>query len=110
MNKYHAYWNSSKLCWEVLIQEPRGDRYVSVLQHANIAKNILKDQGIKYIDAHVSVYNNMHMLLVADPQWWVDNEADIVTWANESNINMKLNGMILEFPTLEEKMMFLMRW
>lgn len=110
MQLHHAYWNSSKICWEVLVQEPRGDRLALTLRHANIAKDRLRDQGVKYIDAHVSVYNQRHLLMIADPVWWLDNELEIMLWAKESNINLTLTGMIMEFSTAEEKMLFIMRW
>jgi len=110
MNENRAYWNSSKCCWEIAISEPAGDRYEHVMRHANSVCQMLKDQGIKYIDAYIDKYHNYHLLLVTDPNWYMENEDDIKSWAAASGIEVALNGMVLEFKTKEEKMMFMLRW
>jgi len=110
MNNNKAYWNSSKLCWEVWLEEPQGDRYVKVFKHANVAHQILRDQGIKFVEAYIDVISKRPLLLIADPNYWLDNEDDIVRWAMESNIKYFLEGMILSFDTNEDKMMFMLRW
>ena len=107
---HSAFWNSSKLCWEICMEEAQGDRFVKVMRHANTAYKILKEQGIKFVEASRNVLNNRPMLLIADPSYWVSNEQDIFDWLDESNIKYCMTGMILEFETQEEKMMFLLRW
>lgn len=105
-----AYWNSSKLCWEICLEEAQGDRFVKVFRHANTAYKILKEQGIKFIEAKMNAYTTAPMILIADPGFWVDNERAIVDWFNSSNVKYTLKGMILEFDSIEDKMMFLLRW
>lgn len=105
-----AFWNTSKLCWEILVEEAQGDRFVKVFKHANTAHKMLKDLGIRFIEASINVMNQRHMLLVADPEYWVKNEDAIINWFGESNIRYTLTGMMLEFDTPEDKMMFLLRW
>lgn len=104
-----AYYNSSKLCWEVWIEEAQGDRFVKVLKSANTAHKMLKEQGHKFIDARLGTMD-MPMLLVTDYVYFVDNETDIFDWCKQSNVQCKLTGMILEFGSKEEKMMFMLRW
>ena len=110
MNEFRAFWNSSKVCWEILVEEAQGDRFVKVFKHANTAHKMLRDRGVKFVEASINVMNKRHMLLVADPEYWVNNEEDIIEWFVESNIRYNLAGMILEFDTQEDKMMFLLRW
>lgn len=110
MNNIRAYWNSSKCCWEIAISEPAGDRYEHVMRHANSVSQMLKDQGTKYVDAYVSRYQNYHLLLVTDANWYLDNEEEMKTWSEETGVEFALNGMVLEFKTQEEKMMFMLRW
>ena len=110
MIDFKAYWNSSKLCWEILLEEAQGDRYVPVLKHANLAHKMLKDHGIKFVEAHTNPYSQSPMLLIADPAFWVANEADIIDWFTSSNVKYYMKGMVLEFESNEDKMMFLLRW
>jgi hypothetical protein len=110
MSKNQAYWNSSKFCWEIVVTEPAGDRYEQVIKHANAASQMLKDQGVKYIDAYIKVQPDVQFILITDFDWYIKNEKEIFDWAKESNINVRLNGMILEFPSNEDKMMFMLRW
>lgn len=110
MYDFKAFWNSSKLCWEILVEEAQGDRYVKVFRHANTAHKMLKDLGIKFIEASRNVNSNRFMLLIADPSYWVNNETDIMSWFNDSNIKYNQTGMILEFESDADKMMFLLRW
>lgn len=109
MIDFKAYWNSSKLCWEILVEEAEGDRYVQVLRNANTAHKMLKDHGVKFVDAKTGAYN-APMLLVADPTYWLANEQDIVDWFASSNIKYYMKGMVLEFESDADKMMFLLRW
>lgn len=110
MNEPQAYWNSSKCCWEIAVLEPAGDRYDRVIRHANQVSHMLKDQGVKYIDAYIKVYPQTHFLLITDYDWFLKNEDDIFAWAKESNIHLDLNGMVLRFQSDEDKMMFILRW
>jgi hypothetical protein len=110
MNDRRAYWNSSKCCWEIAITAPAGDRYEQVIKHANQVSQMLKDQGIKYIDAYIKLGANLHLLLLTDWDWYLDNEKDINSWAKSSNIDLRLSGMVLEFKNPEDKMMFMLRW
>jgi hypothetical protein len=105
----HAYFNSSKLCWEILIEEPQGDRMVLVLKEANTAHKMLKERGIKFVDAKTTKFSRP-LLLITDPEYWLTNEKEIVQWLIDSNIHWTLNGMVLDFDTPEEKMMFMLRW
>ncbi len=109
MSEFRAFWNSSKLCWEVLVEEAQGDRYVKVFKHANTAHQMLKDHGIKFVEASINS-TKRYILLITDPIYWLDNEQDIIDWFAESNIQYSMAGMILEFTTQEDKMMFLLRW
>jgi hypothetical protein len=107
---YTAYWNPGKLCWEISMVQPSGERHTQVLHHANVARRILKEQGVRYIDAHINVYNQKHMLLIVDPEWWVNLENDIAEWCSMTDNSLKLSGMVIEFDTKEDKMMFMLRW
>ncbi len=109
MNEFRAYWNSSKLCWEILVEEAQGDRFVKVFKHANTAHKMLRDHGIKFIEASMNAHKR-YMLLIADPLYWTENEREIIDWFGVSNIKCSLTGMVLEFDTQEDKMMFLLRW
>jgi len=104
-----AYYNSSKLCWEVWVEEAQGDRYVKVIKNMNTANRILKDQGYKFIDAKLGKMD-MSMLIITDPGYYLDNEPAILDWCKSSNVQCTKAGMILEFGSQEEKMMFLLRW
>jgi hypothetical protein len=104
-----AYYNSSKLCWEVWIEEAQGDRFVKVLKSANTAHKMLKDQGYKFIDAKLGSMQ-MPMLLICDYKFWTDNEVQILDWCTQSRVQCKLTGMILEFDSQQDKMMFMLRW
>lgn len=104
-----AYYNSSKLCWEVWIEEAQGDRYVKVIMNMNTAHRILKEQGHKFVDAKLGKMD-MPILLVTDPGYFLDNEQAIFDWCASSSVQCKKTGMILEFGSQEEKMMFLLRW
>lgn len=109
-DKIGAFWNTSKLCWEILIEEAQGDRFVKVFKHANVAHKMLKEQGIKFVEARMNAYTKAPLLLIADPAYWVSNEQDIIDWFDSSNIKFYLKGMILEFESDADKMMFLLRW
>lgn len=104
-----AYYNSSKLCWEILIEQARGDRYELVPTHADVAHRMLKEQNIKFIDAMI---NQQHhpMMLICDHVFWVLNEKQILDWCTESNVYCKRTGMLIEFNSQEDKMMFILRW
>lgn len=104
-----AYYNSSKLCWEVWIEEAQGDRFEKVIKNLNVAHKILKEQGHKFLEAKLG-HMDMAMLLVTDYQYYTANEADIIDWCQQSNVYCKQTGMVLEFGSQEEKMMFLLRW
>jgi len=105
-----AYWNSSKLCWEIAVEEAQGDRFAKVFKHANTAYKILKEQGIRFVEAKMNAYSNRPMLLIADPGYWVANESEILDWMTQTNVKYHFSGMILEFENNEDKMMFLLRW
>lgn len=107
---YSANWNTSKLCWEILIEEAQGDRFVKVIKHANIATKMLKEHGVKFIEAKMNAYTKAPLLLIADPSYWATNEGEIVDWFESSNIKYYLKGMVLEFESNEDRMMFLLRW
>ncbi len=110
MIDFKAYWNSSKLCWEIMLEEAQGDRFVKVFRHANTAHKMLKEQGVKFIEARMNAYSRSPMLLIADPAYWVENESDIIDWFTTSNVKYYMKGMILEFESDADKMMFLLRW
>jgi hypothetical protein len=104
-----AHYNSSKLCWEILLEEPQGDRLVFVHKEANTAYRMLKEQGIKFVDAKTTKFGRP-MLLITDPEYWLNNEIQIAEWLLASNIEWVRLGMVLEFNSPEEKMMFMLRW
>jgi hypothetical protein len=108
-NSPSAHYNSSKLCWEILLEEAHGDRMVLVHKEANTAHKMLKEQGIKFVEAKVTRFSNP-MLLICDYRFWSDNEEQIFDWCTESRIQCTLTGMILEFNSKEEQMMFMLRW
>lgn len=93
-----------------MLEEAQGDRYVKVLKHANTAHKMLRDYGVKFIEAKMNAYSKAPMLLIADPAYWVANEPDIIDWFNTSNVKYYMKGMILEFESDADKMMFLLRW
>ena len=104
-----AYYNSSKLCCEIWVEEAQGDRYVKVLKEANTTHIMLKENGYKFVDAKLGTME-MAMLLITDPSYYLDNEPAILDWCRSSNVQCSKAGMILEFGSQEEKMMFLLRW
>ena len=105
MKDYRAYWNPNKFCWEIWLEEAQGDRYVKVFKHADIGHKMLKEQGIKFIDAYVDINNKRPMLLISDPGYWLENENNIISWAKDSDIIYLQEGMILSFNSNEDKMM-----
>jgi len=104
-----AYYNSSKLCWEVWIEEAQGDRFEKVIKNLNVAHQILKEQGIKFVEAKLGSVA-MPMLLIVDYKYYTDNEDTMVDWCEQSSVYFKRTGMVLEFDTQEDRMMFLLRW
>ena len=104
-----AYYNSSKLCWEVWIEEAQGDRVARVLKSANTAHRMLKEQGYRFVDAKLGVMD-MPILLITDYGYYTENESDMLEWCRESNVRLNCTGMILEFGSKEDKMMFMLRW
>jgi hypothetical protein len=52
----------------------------------------------------------MPMLLIIDPKYYTDNKRAMVDWARQTNVQYKQTGMILEFDSKEDKMMFMLRW
>lgn len=110
MNEHKAYWNTSKLCWEISVEQPAGDRYEKVIKHAAISSQMLRDLGVRYIDAYINQHQSLSLIMIVDPEWYIDNEKEIFSWAEQSGINLNKNGMILEFKSPEDKMMFMLRW
>jgi len=104
-----AYYNSSKLCWEVWLEEAQGDRFVNVLKEASTAHRMLKEKGYKFVDAKLGNMT-MAMLLITDATYYLENESSIQEWCKASDVKCNKAGMILEFGSQEEKMMFLLRW
>jgi hypothetical protein len=104
-----ARWNSGKCLWEVLIEEAQGDRYAKVFRPADVAHKMLKDQGIKFVEVSTE-YKHRSMMLITDWDYWLDNGEVINKWFAESNLQYSRSGMILEFDTREDKMMFMLRW
>lgn len=104
-----AYYNSSKLCWEIWIEEAQGDRFEKVIKNLNVAYQILKEQGHRFVEAKLGKID-MPMLLVTDYEYYTANEAAMVDWCTQSNVYCKQTGMLLEFDTQEDRMMFLLRW
>jgi hypothetical protein len=58
----------------------------------------------------IDLIKNNSILIIADPSWWVFNEADIINWCNSSLIKWSRHGMLLWFINDEERNLFLMRW
>jgi hypothetical protein len=105
-----AYYNSSKLCWEVWIEEAQGDRFEKVIKNLNVAHQTLKEQGIRFLEAKMHYPTEALMLVIVDYKYYADNEAAIVDWCEHSSVHYKRTGMVLEFDTQEDRMMFLLRW
>ena len=108
-NSPTAHYNSSKLCWEILIEEPQGDRMVLVHKEANTAHKMLKDKGIKFVEAKSNRFSKP-LLLLCDYVFWIANEKEIFDWCRESSIECRLKGMVIEFNSDEDKMLFMLRW
>jgi hypothetical protein len=53
---------------------------------------------------------DMPMLLITDSSYYEGNAKEINEWCKQSGTYCKKIGMILEFGSQEEKMMFLLRW
>ena len=104
-----ARYNHTKLCWEILVEELQGDRIGQVYKEANTAYKMLKEKGIKFVDARVNQFGNP-MLLITDFIFWYENEEQIFDWCTESRVQCTLTGMIIEFESQEDKMMFMLRW
>ena len=104
-----AYYNSSKLCWEIWIEEAQGDRFEKVIKNLNVAHQILKEQGHRFVEAKLGKMD-MPMVLITDYEYYVVNEEAMIDWARQSNVQYKQTGMILEFDSTEDKMMFMLRW
>jgi hypothetical protein len=104
-----ARYNHTKLCWEILVEESQGDRIGLVYKEANIAHKMLKEKGVKFVDAHVNQFG-APMLLITDFIFWYQNEEQIFDWCTESRIQCTLTGMVLEFESQQDKMMFMLRW
>lgn len=73
-----------------------------------ISLQVLRDlaEGIPAID----LIKNKSVLVIANPSWWVFNEAEIINWCNCSLTSWSRQGMILGFVNDEERDLFLMRW
>jgi hypothetical protein len=73
-----------------------------------ISLQVLRDlaEGIPTID----LIKNKSVLVIANPSWWVFNEAEIINWCNSSLTSWSRQGMILGFINDEERDLFLMRW
>jgi len=97
------------MCYEVWIEEAQGDRYVKVIKNMNTAHQILKEQGYRFIDAKLGKMD-MPMLLITDADYYEANKKEMTEWCKQSGIFCKKIGMILEFGSQEEKMMYLLRW
>ena len=95
-----------------MVEEPQGDRYVGVYKHASLAASMLSSRGVRFVEASYGSYKGtkMPLLLISDPKFWLENEAEIIEWLSEVNIKCHLNGMLLEFDNNEDKMMFMLRW
>jgi hypothetical protein len=54
----------------------------------------------------------LYALLIEDYAWWMDNERDILNWMVDhlpQGIEHQ-KGMMVYFPTDEDRVMFLLRW
>jgi hypothetical protein len=103
-----AVWNKERLTWQVAIDEPRGDRYEITMADLNTAQRMLKDRHYKFLDT--DSYNNKPCVVIVDHAWFINNHADIDLWAEESEINFELTGMLLTFESESAKMLFILRW
>jgi hypothetical protein len=103
-----AHWNKERLTWQVSIEEPRGDRYEITVADLNTAQRMLKDRQYKFLDT--DSYNNKPCIVLVDYAWFIDNHTNIDLWAEESEINFELTGMLLTFESESAKMLFILRW
>jgi hypothetical protein len=103
-----AVWNRQLLNWQVPVEQAAGDRYEINLIDLNTAQRMLKDRQFKFLDT--TDYNNKPCVIIVDHQWFLDNHFDIDLWAEESEINFELTGMLLIFESESAKMLFILRW
>jgi hypothetical protein len=103
-----AYWNSSKLCWEVWLEEPAGDRLEFVPKKLGQVYQYLKDHGYRFIEANSP--HQPHLLVITDITYWTDNQKQIEQWALEANIALSVEYMKVCFTSQEDKLMFMLRW
>jgi hypothetical protein len=51
-----------------------------------------------------------HLIFITDYEWWNNNSVELYEWI-ESNIpDIQINGVVIEFKTSAELMMFTLRW
>ena len=110
MKEHCAYWNPNRLSWEILLDQPAGDRLEKVAMHIETAHKILKTQGVKFIPAKYSLGAVVHLMIIIDYDYWIDNEQGITEWCKESDIRYTREGMALTFKSEEEKLLFTLRW
>ena len=58
---------------------------------------------------------NLHFkagLMIQDYMWWTENEREILNWMAENLPNgiEHQQGMTITFDSVEDRMMFLLRW
>ena len=74
-------------------------RFVDITDRHNIQIQHLEMLGL-----------TKHALLIADYNWYAENEAEIKAWCKKSIPNAWHNGMLMMFNNEQEKVMFLLRW
>ena len=54
----------------------------------------------------------LHTLMISDPQYWVDNEAEIEEWMDNTLPQGRdhRQGMVIQFDSTQTMMMFMLRW
>jgi hypothetical protein len=91
------------------MNQAAGDRYEMVSMPVDVASRMLRARDYKFIDAGVEDYNR-HLLLIVDPAFWLWYQNKIKAWSIESNVAVKIDGLILEFNSKEDKLMFVLAW
>lgn len=49
-------------------------------------------------------------IIVADYNFYIENEQEIIDWANQCTPGWEITGLVLEFKTEQDRMAFLLRW
>lgn len=66
--------------------------------------------GSTYKPAEKFIIYSDNMAIISDYSFYTINQEDIESWAKENCAEFRREGMVLFFPTAEDRTMFLIRW